>query len=176
VWTHTKTTPCRPRRGVQVKLSFVKLGVICGWVVNATSRPLYPREIDPAVFTVNRTCPICRPNTFCGTNKKGEIHLNITGLVRFGLHCVLSCVFGACRHCDLYCSVGSLEHQLSGFHSRSAPGPTHPPFDGYRCFFPGGVKLNLCLAPRLIVSGAIPPPSLYAFLAWTVTALPFRVV
>jgi hypothetical protein len=101
---------------------------------SATSRLLYPREIDPAVFTVNRTCPVCRPNTFCGTNKKGKIHRNITGLVKFDLHYVLSLAFGACRHCDVYCSVRSLEHQLSGFHSRSGAHPS--PIRWVPVFFP----------------------------------------
>jgi hypothetical protein len=70
--------------------------------------------------------------------------------------CVLQCP----------CCVRSLEHSCRV--SVAALGPTHPP--------PPGVKLNLRLAPRLIVSGAILLFPLYAFLAWTVTALPFRVV
>jgi len=40
--------PRRPRRGVELYLySFFNLWAKCGWVVNATPRPLYPRERDP---------------------------------------------------------------------------------------------------------------------------------
>jgi hypothetical protein len=35
----------KAQRGVEVKLySFLNLGARWGWVVNATPRPLYPRE------------------------------------------------------------------------------------------------------------------------------------
>jgi hypothetical protein len=40
--------PWRPREGVEVQLySFFNLGARWTWVVNATTRPLYPRETDP---------------------------------------------------------------------------------------------------------------------------------
>ena len=46
-----KNSPCnipwRPRRGVEVQLyTFFNLGTRWWWVVNATPRPLYPRERD----------------------------------------------------------------------------------------------------------------------------------
>jgi len=52
------------------------------------------------------------------------MHINITGLMKFDLHFVLSRVFDALRQCGLYCNVRSLEHQLSGFHSRSGAHPS----------------------------------------------------
>ena len=38
----------KARRGVEVLFySFFNLGVGWGWVINVTTRPLYPRESDP---------------------------------------------------------------------------------------------------------------------------------
>jgi hypothetical protein len=41
-------------RGVEILLySFIKLGARCGWLVNAKSMLLYPRERDP-ILTVQK--------------------------------------------------------------------------------------------------------------------------
>jgi hypothetical protein len=51
----------RPRAGVEVQLySFFNLGATLGWVVNATPRPLYPREKDPAPIVQEAGWSQCR--------------------------------------------------------------------------------------------------------------------
>ena len=47
---------------VQRVYSFFNLSARCGWVVNATLQPLYPREIDPAVIEQE---PRSAPGTVC---------------------------------------------------------------------------------------------------------------
>jgi len=80
---------------------------------------------------------MCVPYTFCGTNNKGKMHLNITGLVKFDLQFVLSRVFDVLRQCGVYCNVRVVYAlwNISCQVSLAPLGPTHPPFDGYRYFF-----------------------------------------
>jgi len=58
--------------------------------------------------------------------------------------------------------------------SRPALGPTEHAVQWVRRSIGRGTKLtaHLCLALRLKVSGAVPLLTLYAFMAWTGTALP----
>jgi hypothetical protein len=97
--------------------------------------------------------------------KEDHYTLNMTRLVRFDLNFVLSCLFDAFRQCGaVYCNV-RVEHTPSCFHSRCGAHPSVIRWVPGFFFFVGGEKLNFRLAPRLIVSGAIPLFPLYAFTA-----------
>jgi hypothetical protein len=51
-------TDQRPRETAQVQLyTFSNLGAKCGWVVNATCLPLYPRERDPVAIALEYVGP-----------------------------------------------------------------------------------------------------------------------
>ena len=61
--------PQRPRGGVEVQLySFLNLGTRCGWVVNVTPRPLYPRERPGAHYIGGWVGPRAGPDR-CGKSR-----------------------------------------------------------------------------------------------------------
>jgi hypothetical protein len=64
----------RPRGGVEVQMySFFELGARWGWLVNATTRPLLPREIDQVHI-------LQESEWATGTVWTGAKHLAYTGI------------------------------------------------------------------------------------------------